>query len=169
MGPRILVIGAGDTRRGDEGAGVVAAERLRDVAPGGVEVIAPGLISRATLGELEGVSHVLVLDTIDVGRRPGSIAAFETNELSPCGSKVIGAFGVADLFAMVGQTSDAPEEAIVLAMQPASTHPFTEISHQVRDGIPELVQQALAVLRSWLEGGPMPLPTEGRTTQGAQR
>ncbi|HZD79453.1 MAG TPA: hydrogenase maturation protease [Actinomycetota bacterium] len=156
---RILVIGAGDTRRGDEGAGVVAAERLRDVAPVGIEVIAPGRISPETLAELEGVSHVLVLDAIDVGRRPGSIAAFETNSLSPCGSKVISAFGVADLFAAVGQTSDAPEEAIVLAIQPGATAPFTALSRPVRDAIPEMVQAALGVLRSWMAGGPMPLPT----------
>jgi hydrogenase maturation protease len=156
---RILVIGVGDTRMGDEGAGVRAAERLRAQVPQGVEVIAPGLIGAATIAELDGVSHVLVLDCIDVGGEPGTVSAFETNVLSPCASKSIQEFGVADLFALVGQTSDAPEEAVVLGMQPASIHPSTELSAPVSRAIPALVEAAMDVLRAWLEEGPSTPPT----------
>lgn len=150
----ILVIGVGDTRRGDEAAGVRAAERLREEAPDGVEVIAPGVIGPMTIAELHGVTHVLVLDCIDVGREPGTVSAFETNALSPCASKSIQEFGVADLFALVGQTSDAPEEAVVLGMQPASIRPSTKLSKPVSKAIPALVEAAMDVLRGWLGQGP---------------
>ncbi|HSJ51999.1 MAG TPA: hydrogenase maturation protease [Actinomycetota bacterium] len=147
----ILVIGIGNVLLGDGGAGVRAAElarsRLTDV-----HVVASGAIGPATIADLEGFSHIIVLDSIDVGRAPGTIVWFEAGDLSPCASSAVHEFGVADLLMLVGQTSRAPEEAIVLGCQPATLDMGAPLSLPVLVAIPRMVDQASLIIRAWADG-----------------
>jgi hydrogenase maturation protease len=147
----ILVLGIGNVLRGDEGVGVRAAELARSRLEG-VHVVAAGAIGPASIDDLEGFTHIIVLDTIDVGRGPGTIVWFEAGDLSPCASSVVHEFGVADLLMLVGQTSRAPEEAIVLGVQPATLELGAPLSLPVLVAIPRLVDQASLIIRAWVDG-----------------
>lgn len=147
----VLVIGIGNVLRGDEGVGVRAAElarsRLTDV-----HVVAAGAIGPATIADLEGFSHIIVLDSIDVGRSPGTIVWFEAGDLSACASSAVHEFGVADLLMLVGQTTQAPEEAIVLGVQPGTLEIGAALSLPVLVAIPRVVDQASLIIRAWTDG-----------------
>jgi hydrogenase maturation protease len=149
----ILVLGIGNVLRADEGVGVRAAQLARSrLTDGGVHVVAAGAVGPATIADLEGFSHIIVLDTIDVGRAPGTIVWFEAGDLSPCASSAVHEFGVADLLMLVGQTSRAPEEAIVLGVQPATLELGAPLSLPVLVAIPRLVDQAALIVRAWVDG-----------------
>jgi hydrogenase maturation protease len=156
----ILVLGVGNSLRGDERAGIRAAREARSRLPALVRVLALAGIGPATIDHLDGISHVLVLDCIDVGRAPGTIVWFESEDLSPCASRSVYRYGVADLLAQVGQTSRAPEQAIVLGIQPASTEVGACMSPEAEAAVPRLVDQAVVIVDAWLDGG---LPAADRS------
>jgi hydrogenase maturation protease len=149
----ILVLGVGNSLMGDERASVRAAHLLRRRLPPSIRVLALAGVGPAVMADLDGASHILVLDCIDVGRAPGSIVVFEADDLSPCAARSVFRFGVADLLAAVGQTAEAPERAVVLGLQPASTEPGTTLSPEVESAVPLLVDRAVHLLATWLDGG----------------
>jgi hydrogenase maturation protease len=150
--PEITVLGVGDVLRADEGVGVRAALLARHRLSSDVRVLAMGSIDRYVLDRLDGASHILVLECIDVGREPGTIVWFDAEDLSPCATRSVHNFGVADLLVLVGQTSRAPEQAIVLGLQPESTGPGPRLTWAVERAIPQLVDRAVGVVTAWTMG-----------------
>jgi hydrogenase maturation protease len=111
-------------------------------------------IEPMTLVELDEASHILVLDSIDVGRTPGTIVWFDADDLSPCASRSVFRFGVADLLMLAGQTGNAPEEAGILGVQPACTQAGVPMCPQVRAALPRLVGRATRIVERWLDDAP---------------
>jgi hydrogenase maturation protease len=150
----VLVLGVGNVRLGDESVGVHAAEVARRRLPADIRVLALDAIGPATIAELDGVTHILILDCIDVGREPGTIVWFNADDLSPCATRSVHRFGVADLLVRVGQTTSAPAEAIVLGVQPGCTEAGDHLSADVHAAVPRLVDQAARIVCAWLNGTP---------------
>jgi len=72
---RVLIAGVGNVLRGDDGFGVEVARRLETIGlPPGVKVIETGIGGIALVQELqEGWDALLVVDTVDRARPPGTI------------------------------------------------------------------------------------------------
>lgn len=135
---------------GDAEAGARVLELVRDRVPEGVR-----LVSSATLGrdfsELDGATHVLVVDAVDVGRAPGAVVLFDGDMLSPCIAQVT--FRDLDIvhhLVLAGQHADAPEEIALLGVQSVMMD-GNELSDPVRASLPELAEEAVGVVRSWLD------------------
>ncbi len=76
---RVLVAGVGNVLRGDDGFGVEVARRLEAMElPQGVHVVETGIAGIALVQELqEGWDALLVVDTVDRGRPPGTVVVIE--------------------------------------------------------------------------------------------
>lgn len=76
---RVLVAGVGNVLRGDDAFGVEVAHRLdRMVLPDGVRVVETGIGGIALVQELqEGWDALVVIDTVDLGRPPGTVMLIE--------------------------------------------------------------------------------------------
>jgi hydrogenase maturation protease len=148
----ITVLGVGDVLASDEGVGIRAAHRARSRLPDDVRVLELRAVDRTALDHLDGASHILVLECIDVGREPGTIVCFDAEDLSPCAARSVHDFGVADLLVLVGQSARAPEQALVLGVQPASRNPGTRLSPAVEVAVPGLVERAVEVVNAWAAG-----------------
>ena len=76
---RVLIAGVGNVLRGDDGFGVEVARRLDTIGlPPGVKVIETGIGGITLVHELqEGWDAVLVIDTVDRGRPPGTILVID--------------------------------------------------------------------------------------------
>jgi hydrogenase maturation protease len=79
MAMRIVVAGMGNLLRGDDGFGVVVAQRLLGKpVPEGVTVMEVGIggihMVQALLDRTDGL---IVLDAVDLGRRPGTIVVIQ--------------------------------------------------------------------------------------------
>jgi hydrogenase maturation protease len=155
---QILLLGVGNSGRRDEGVGIRAAGAAQGHLPPGVRVLAIDEIGPAVIAELDGASHVVIVDCIDVGRTPGTIVRFDADDLSPCAARSVHRFGVADLLVAVGQTSDALQEAIVLGIQPASMDPGPELSPEVEAAVPRVVARAARIVAGWTRDAPAPGP-----------
>lgn len=71
--------GVGNTLRSDDGFGVVVARRLEAMTfPEGVRVVETGISGMTLVQELmDGYDALIVLDTVDRGRPPGTIMLIE--------------------------------------------------------------------------------------------
>lgn len=148
--PRVVVLGLGNTLMRDEGVGVRAAERLRQLAPPDVEVVEAGTLGPATLPEVEGATDLLILDAVDAGRPPGTIVQVEPSALGPRGASLSAHdFVVADLLVMLEHVGRPPRRTLVLGVQPAVVGPGTALSPEVERALPGLVRTALSVLGTW--------------------
>ncbi len=76
---RVLVAGVGNTLRSDDGFGVAVARRLEAMTfPDGVRVVETGISGMTLVQELmDGYDALIVLDTVDRGRPPGTIMLIE--------------------------------------------------------------------------------------------
>ncbi|MDP8991991.1 MAG: hydrogenase maturation protease [Actinomycetota bacterium] len=76
---KVLVAGVGNVLRADDAFGVEVARRLADVAlPEGVRVVETGIAGIALVQELqEGWDALVVVDTVDLGRPPGTVLLIE--------------------------------------------------------------------------------------------
>ena len=148
---RVIVLGVGNALMRDEGVGARAAERLRDRVPPGIEVVVTGALGAATLPEVEGATHLLVLDAVDAGLAPGTVVRLEPDALLTRGvSRSAHEFGVPDLLLLLEHEGRAPERVVVVGVQPAAVEPGTDLSLEVEGALPRVVAAALDVLDEWV-------------------
>jgi len=147
----VLVLGSGEVGRSDLAAGICVAEALAERVPEQVRILA-GSIGPDVEPELDGATHILLIDCVDVGRAPGSVVLFDGESLSPCIALAsIRDPEVSHLIFLAGQHADAPEEVALLGVQPALTEIGDGLSGQLEAALPKMVDVALAVIRSWLD------------------
>jgi hydrogenase 3 maturation protease len=125
----IAVLGVGSELRGDDAAGVRAAERLsrmrearagaRRDAPPSLHVIIGGTAPENVTGEIKEISpsHLIVIDCADMGLPPGTIRILERGDIDGA------SFGThrASLGILLDYVSgEAKCDTFVLAIQPKS-------------------------------------------------
>ena len=109
---RILVAGVGNVLRGDDGFGVVVAQRLaREKPPAHVEVMDIGIGGIHLVQEmLEPVDALVVVDAVDLGRIPGTVFVIRPDVAE------VSALGLEERYDWLADMHYAtPERALMLA------------------------------------------------------
>lgn len=163
-----VVIGVGNTILSDEGVGVHAARLLQGDprVPNGVTILDGGTIGLELIPYASDASRVLLLDAMNSGSAPGTLARMTGKDLlNMSGGLNVHQLGVADLIAALSLVSERPQDIVVLGVQPGNTDWGTTLSPDVQAGLAQLVEAALAQLLLWsasqdaiLETGPSLLP-----------
>ncbi|MGC1255999.1 MAG: HyaD/HybD family hydrogenase maturation endopeptidase [Candidatus Acidiferrales bacterium] len=149
-----VVIGVGNTILSDDGVGVHAARLLQLDArvPPGVTILDGGTIGLELVPYASDASRVLLLDAMNSGQAPGTLARMTGRELLGRASAwSVHQLGVADLVAALLLVSRHPQDVVVLGIQPASTDWGTGLSPAVDAAVRSLVNAALAQLNVWHE------------------
>ncbi len=164
-----VVIGVGNTILSDEGVGVHAARLLQGDprVPNGVTILDGGTIGLELIPYASDASRVLLLDAMNSGSAPGTLARMTGKDLlGMSGGLNVHQLGVADLIAALALVSARPQDIVVLGVQPANTDWGTTLSPDVEAALSRLVDAALAQLLLWnesqdviLENGPSSLPS----------
>lgn len=139
--------------RTDDAIGMMALEALRfdPRLPHEVNLIAGETLGLDLLYHVEGTTHLMVLDAVDVGEEPGSLLRFENQEISmiPCGTSVH-LLGMSDLLAAMHLLECAPKAVIVLGIQPQATDWGTELTPPVEAALPRIVDAAMEQIHTWI-------------------
>jgi hydrogenase maturation protease len=149
-----VVIGVGNTILSDEGVGVHAARLLQDDPrlPSGVTILDGGTIGLELIPYASDASCVLLLDAMNSGSAPGTLARMTGRDLlGTTGGWSAHQLGVADLIAALFLVSTSPQDIVVLGVQPANTEWGTSLSAEVEAALVPLVDAALAQLQLWKE------------------
>ena len=118
--PRPIVIGIGNTERGDDGAGRLAARLLRHALADAVEVVELDGEAAAVLTRLEGRTLAYVIDACVSGGEPGSVRRFAAHEtpLPQLGSDVsTHGFGLAAAVELARNLGLLPAKTFVYAIE----------------------------------------------------
>ncbi len=145
------MLGIGNVVHSDDGAGVYAARMLRDDArlPEGTEVIEGGTLGLELLPYLQDARRILLLDAIDIGKKPGTILRLSGNDVYDLkGSGSVHQLGVADLLAALRLVRNREPEITILGIQPASTAWGTLLSAEVNGALLALVRAAFDEVQS---------------------
>ena len=124
--PRVLVIGIGNTYRGDDAAGLAVAEWLRATAPPEVEVMRHEGEPISLLEKWDQVPVVYLVDAMASGAEPGSVCRFDAADgplparLRPRGSHALGVADAIELGRVLGRL---PAGSSAMASRAAASRP----------------------------------------------
>ena len=136
---KTLVLGLGNLLLGDEGVGVHAAQALLEEDPRGGEIQDIGTAILDALPALERADRVIVMDAMKGHGNPGTIYRVPMDQCT--GNSCIGSmhgFDLRSVLALAG--CEAPPEVLVLGVEPAIIEWSMELSPQVKNALPKLLE-----------------------------
>ena len=147
----MILIGVGNGWRGDDGAGLALARRVRELAPAGVEVREVEGDATALVDAWSGAEHVVVVDAAQSGAAPGSVRRFDARSRPlPVRSlrSSTHAFGVSDAVELARSLDRLPGRLDVYAIEGASFVAGDSLSPSVERAVAELADELSAERRS---------------------
>ncbi|HIP43408.1 MAG TPA: HyaD/HybD family hydrogenase maturation endopeptidase [Aquifex aeolicus] len=149
----ITVLGIGNVLLSDEGLGVRAVEEFskKYEYPEEVKVIDGGTLGIDLLYYLDGTKKLLIVDAILGERSPGSFYKIENEKVRKYfKSKVsMHELGIQEVLALLDILEKPIEEIVVIGLQPKSLDISTELTPEIAQKIPLLVEEIANQLRSW--------------------
>ena len=138
-----LVLGIGNLLLGDEGVGVHAARRLLEKdLPAGTKVLEIGTSILDFLPELKTASRIIVMDAIQDRGDPGTV--YRIPHYHCRRSRCIASMHGFDLFRVLALTDrDRAPEVLVFGIEPAHLDWSMELSPQVSDAMPFMIEAVL--------------------------
>lgn len=149
---QIIILGLGNILYGDEGVGVLLAQRLYAHwdFPVNVEVVDGGTQGQTLLTFVERADRLLVLDAVDFGLEPGAIllrdnvpAYLTAQKIGPHQNSFSEVMGLAAL------RGTAPAHCALIGVQPAAMTLAAPLSTPVSESFDEAQGMALDILRQW--------------------
>jgi len=136
-----MVIGVGNRWRGDDGAGLAVARRVRELAPAWVEVRELEGDATALVEAWSGAEHAVVVDAAESGAPPGTVRRFDAAAgRLPVHSlrSSTHAFGVADAVELARALGRLPGRLDVYAIEGASFTAGGSLSPEVERAVDDL-------------------------------
>ena len=149
---QIIILGLGNILYGDEGFGVLLAQRLYAHwdFPENVEIVDGGTQGQTLLTFVERADRLLVLDAVDFGLTPGELmqrndvpAYLTAQKIGPHQNSFSEVMGLAAL------RGTAPTHCALIGVQPAAMTLAAPLSAPVRERFDAAQQAALDLLASW--------------------
>jgi len=143
---RVLIAGVGNPLRGDDAAGLVAAERLRALCPQARVLECRG-DAAMLLDAFAGADSVLLIDAARSGATPGTVRRIDaTHEPLPADLRNCSThgFGAAEAVETARALGSLPARVIVYAIEGRAFELGAEVSDDARRGIDEAVRLAAA-------------------------
>jgi hydrogenase maturation protease len=150
---KTLVLGVGSPLISDDGLGLAALERLRTgwrIDPQ-AELVDGGTWGMNLLPLIEEAERLLILDAIDLGAEPGTLAVLERADLPRylCIKLSPHQIDLREVLALADLRGTLPVDAVAIGLQPASLETSIGLSDAVCAGLPMMTGAALDRLRSW--------------------
>ena len=148
--PPTLIIGLGNTLRGDDGVGVLVAQILaRQTLPNEVEVVDGGTQGLGLVNLMEGRQRLILIDAADVGKTPGEFVGFTLDEAVLRGNDQhlsVHTAGLREALFLAQALKILPDEVIIFGVQPANLDWISTLSPEVEAALPDLISAVLAKL-----------------------
>ena len=143
----MILIGVGNGWRGDDGAGLALARRVRERAPSGVEVREVEGDATALMDAWSGAEHVVVVDAAQSEAAPGTVRRFDAGATAlPVRAlrSSTHAFGVSDAVELARALGRLPDRLEVYAIEGASFTAGERLSPAVERAVAELASELSA-------------------------
>jgi hydrogenase maturation protease len=146
---RVLVIGVGNELRGDDGAGIAVARRLRGTADLDVRELQGEPTSLLDLWQDHDA--VVLVDTMRSGARPGAIRRIDASE-APLprglgGTTSTHAVGLEETLELARRIGRLPTRVVVYAIEGRGFEAGAPMSDAVRSAVDDLAARVLGEVR----------------------
>ena len=151
--PTVTIMGLGNILMMDEGVGVhaVNAFQKRYRVPDYAEVIDGGAAGLDLLPFIEGREKLLMIDAVNFDREPGYIDILENEEIPAKFSTKTSLhhLGLLDVLSIVKLSDALPKDMCIIGIQPKSMELGLDMSPEIWDKVPELVERIVSKLHEW--------------------
>jgi hydrogenase maturation protease len=147
-----VVIGLGNPLMGDDGAGLVALELLREEwTLDGVELVDGGTWGMSLLPTLEDADRVIFVDAILAGGTAGEVAVLERERLPIYFTRALSPHqtDLRDVLAAAELRETLPAECVAIGVEPAVVALGTELTAVVDRAMEPLGAAVIERLRLW--------------------
>jgi hydrogenase maturation protease len=147
---RVMVLGAGNPYRGDDGAGLAVAARLEGRTPPGVAVLTCEQEPSRLIDAWDGAAAAVVVDAASSGAAPGTVTRFDASrDPVPAGvfRSSTHAFGVSDAIELARALGTLPPHVVVYAVEGESFAAGLGLTATVEAAVGEVVDSVLLDLR----------------------
>ena len=145
----VLILGYGNTLRGDDALGIHAAHALHDFycTDGGVRVLATSQLTFDLAEDISQAQLILFIDAAVAGL-PGDI---HSEEILPADEKVrfTHHWTPRTLLMLTKQLYGTTPAAVSLTMAVGTSEVGVGLSKEVQSNLPELLERAKAIVSSW--------------------
>jgi hydrogenase maturation protease len=134
------IIGCGNRERGDDAAGVLVAERLREL---GVEAETLTGEALALIEAWRGAKNVIVVDAVATGSPAGTVQVWEGRPPVLPGrvSTSTHGFGVAEAIELARTVDRLPQRLRVYGIEGRRFDPGSDVSPEVKRAVEEVARQ----------------------------
>jgi len=143
----MLVIGCGNRQRGDDAAGILAAERLREL---GVPAQICGGEATALMETWNGANDVIVIDAVLTGARPGTLHIWDGSQALPSCFSVTSThgLGVAEAIELARALGRLPARLRVWAIEGLQFDLGSDVSPPIRQATEQAALEIAAEANS---------------------
>lgn len=151
----IIILGAGNTLRTDDGVGVLVVQTLKhDARFNGRRIVFcdGGAIGLALLPQIEDASAAIVVDAAEIGEQPGAVRVFEGGDMDArlrSASRTVHEVAVADLFAVAGFSGCLPQKRALVAIQSSVTGWGLTPTAATLNAVPRACDAVRALIERW--------------------
>ncbi len=149
----MLIIGCGNRQRSDDGAGILVAERLRDL---GVEAVTRSGEAMDLMETWNGADDVIIVDTVVTGAPSGTVQVWDgRHQLAAIRINTsTHGLGVAEAIELAYVLDQLPIRLRVYGIEGRQFELGAEISPQVQRAVAEVVGRIIADLSAPHDRGP---------------
>ncbi len=141
-----LVLGLGNLLMNDDAAGLHAIYALQQRYPDrdNFQIIDGGTLGLDLLGHVAWADRLLLLDAINIGEAPGTVARIAGEDINPIFSRRISPHqaGIKDLLDAAELLGDRPDEVELLGVQYDNIQMEMTLSPPVEQALPKLIAEA---------------------------
>ena len=149
MSDNIVIMGIGNWLRSDDGVGVHAAQALAKDPPPGALVVDAGTDALSALSFLEDAAHVLVIDAVQSGGKPGTIRRLtESDLLRHAHATTAHTVSLLASRHLLPPGSAWPQ-FLILGVEPASLTYGMELSPEVAAALPQVTGLSREIVAAW--------------------
>lgn len=147
------VIGLGNLIMGDDSFGLRVLQRLEErwQLPETVELLDGGTWGMNLLPDIEGCDRLLLLDAINTGAAPGTVAVVERENLPRYFALKLSPhqIDIREVLAACDLRGTLPAEVVAMGTQPGEIALTTDLTPAVEATIDAVAELAVARLRAW--------------------
>ena len=156
----VLVLGIGNLVMGDDGVGVLVAQRLQQGYrfADNVEIMDGGTLGLDLLPKLENITNLIMIDAVETGKKAGTCVRLSGQELPIALQTKVSPhqMGLKDLLAVSELMGHSPKEMVLIGVQPGSIEMSIGLTPEVQAQFDTLISSVLAELAHWgIEAAPV--------------
>ncbi|MFN3135240.1 MAG: HyaD/HybD family hydrogenase maturation endopeptidase [Candidatus Kryptonium sp.] len=153
---KIGILGIGNPLLGDDGFGVEVVKKLKEEigeSPD-VEIIDGGSLGIYLLPYLEDKTHLIVVDVVNFGGKPGEIVKFELSKIPAFIGLKVSEHQITfhEVIALMNLLEIKPVESVLIGVQLKRNEWGAEMSDEVKGAIGEVVEKIKEQIEIWRQG-----------------